>query len=255
MTLRNVGLVAHPPFDIRPCRGKTALGRFDVAAREGGATLVKWFRSVSGIRKIFRRISQNLFRCGIISLQHGQVQASQSHRSIRGNVGGNILQNFSAGSGIAVTKHFEVGKADLGTHEIRRDLQRAIVTGSSSRPVTHEKVIISGIENDAAVTRIEGHGAFEACNRFAPTSLPAIDASNVTVDLGVIGRTRRGDLELLKSCVVLLIPQIEARGKDLKPYALRPSLAISVELPPLGRALSPYAPDDRWSSPWKSRCS
>ena len=121
------------------------------------------------------------------------------------------MQNFSAGSGIAVSKHFEVSKADLGTHGIRRDLQRAIVTGSSGRPVTHEKVIVAGVESDAAVARIEGEGAFEAGNRFAPASLPAIDATNVSVDLGIIGRSRRGDLELLKSCVVILLAPIEAK--------------------------------------------
>jgi hypothetical protein len=122
------------------------------------------------------------------------------------------LQNFSARAGIAVTKHFEISKADLGRRVIRPDLQRAIVTGSSGRPVTHEKVIVAGEKSEVAVARIERQGAFEAGNRVAPASLPAIDATNIIVDLGIVGRSRRGDLELLKSCVVLLLPPIEAKA-------------------------------------------
>ena len=130
MTLCNVGIVAYPLFGIRPRRGKIALGRFDVAASEGGAALVKCFRRVSACRKSSNgEISQNLFRRGIISLQHGQVPARQIHASIGISAGRNGLQNFAAGSGIAVSNHFEVSKADLGIHEIRRNFQRAIVTG------------------------------------------------------------------------------------------------------------------------------
>ena len=121
------------------------------------------------------------------------------------------MQNVSAGSGIAVSKHFQVSKADLGIREVRRDLQRAIVSGSSGRPVTQKKVIVGGEPNDAGIARIEGQGAFEAGNRVAPASLPAIDATNIIVDLGTIGRSRCSELELLKSCVVFLFPPVEAK--------------------------------------------
>jgi hypothetical protein len=60
-------------------------------------------------------------------------------------------------------------------------------------------VIVAGEKSEVAVARIERQGAFEAGNRVAPASLPAIDATNIIVDLGIIGRSRRGDLELLKS--------------------------------------------------------
>ncbi len=121
------------------------------------------------------------------------------------------MQDFSAGSGIAVPKHFEISKADLGTRAIRRDFERAIVTGSSGRPVTQPKVIVAGEHSDVSVAGIEGQSAFEAFNRFAPTSLPPIDATNISVGLGIIRRSRRGDLELLKSCVVMLLSPIEAK--------------------------------------------
>jgi hypothetical protein len=174
MTLSNVGIVAHPLFDIRPRRGKITLGRFDVTAGEGDAALVKCFREVSGPKKTQRRFGHNLFRGGIVALQQGQVPARQSHVSIGIKAGRNVLQNFSARSEIAVSKHFEVSEADLGIRAIRRDFERAIVTGRSRRPVTQEKVIVAGDHSDVSVARIEGQGAFEACNRFAPASLPPI---------------------------------------------------------------------------------
>src|SRR5205814_9357254 len=114
-------------------------------------------------------------------------------------------------SGIAILNYYEISKGDLGSGA---DLQHASVRGNSGRPVTHEKVIVAGVESDFTVVRIEGQGALEAGHRFAPTPLPAIDACNVNVDLGVIGRSRRGDLEFLKSCVVLLIPPIEAKTQS-----------------------------------------
>ena len=65
------------------------------------------------------RIAQNLFRGGIIALQHGHVPARQSHRSIGIKAGWNVLQNASARGGIGVPKHFEVSKADLGRRRNR----------------------------------------------------------------------------------------------------------------------------------------
>src|SRR6266403_603328 len=94
---------------------------------------------------------------------------------------------------VTIAKHFKVSKANPGRHEIRLDRQGAIETGRSGGPVAQKKVIVGRLESDDAVARIEGPGAFEACNRFAPASLPAIDAANVIVDVGVIRRSRRGD--------------------------------------------------------------
>ena len=141
-------------------------------------------------------------------------------------------------AGLAFRNTSRRSKADPGRDGIGLDFQRASVTGSSGRPVTHKKVIVAGEVSDVGIARVEGESAFVAGHRFAPASLPPIDATDVIVDFGIIGRSRRGDLELLKSCVVLFLPN---RGKDLKPYGLRPRWAISVELPPPGRALSPSA--------------
>ena len=83
-------------------------------------------------------------------------------------------------------------------------------TGGSGRPVTHKKVIESGEKNHPYVPRIKGQSAVEAGHRFAPASLPSIDSTDVAVDLGIIGRSRRGDLELLERRVVILVSPIEA---------------------------------------------
>ena len=115
----------------------------------GGAALIKCFRVVKIIFQ--RKIGHNLFRGGIIPLQHGQVPALQGHVSFA--VGRNVLQEFAAGSGIAILNYFEISKVDLG---IGADLQHPIVRGGSGRPVTHEKVIVAGVESDFKVARIEG---------------------------------------------------------------------------------------------------
>ena len=141
MTLCRVGIVAHPLFGIRPRCGKVALGRFDVAASEGDAALVKCFREVSDARKIFqRRIGQNLFCGGIVALQHGQVPVRRSQQSVAIIGGGNVFQNFSTSRGIVVAEHFDVSKADLGISRIWCYPQCAVVARSRPSPITHKKV-------------------------------------------------------------------------------------------------------------------
>ena len=61
MTLCNVGIVAHPLFESWRRRGKIALGRFDVAASEGDAALVKCFRGVSAQGKSSNGESVKIF--------------------------------------------------------------------------------------------------------------------------------------------------------------------------------------------------
>ncbi len=139
--------------------------------------------------------------------------------SIRIKAGWNVLQNASARGGIGVPKHFEASKADPGRDGIGVDFQRVSITGSSGRPVPHIKVIVAGEMSDRGIARVEGESAFVAGYRFAPASLPPIDATNVIIDLGVIGRSRRGDLELLKSCVVILLAQIETKAEGHVSFA------------------------------------
>ena len=129
-----------------------------------------------------------------------------------GTMGGrNVLQNVSGRSQIAVPKHFQVSKVDLGTNCIRMELHHVSETGGRGRPVTHKKVIESGVKNHPYVPRIKGDSAVVAGHRFAPASLPSIDSTDVAGDLGIIGRSRRGDLELFERRVVILISQKEAK--------------------------------------------
>ena len=119
------------------------------------------------------------------------------------------MQNFSAGNGIAVTKHFEVSQSDLGI-TMGGIFQHAIETCDCAGPVTHKKVIVGGTKSDVEVARIEGQSAVEAGQRIVPASLAPIDAPDGFVDLGIIGQSRGGDLELMKSCVVFLLAQKKA---------------------------------------------
>ena len=87
-----------------------------------------------------------------------------------------------------------------------------IVTRDSAGPIAHEKVMIGGGVSEMNVARIERHGAFEACRRFAPASLSPVDAADVSMNSGIVRGNRRGDFELLKSCVVILFPLREAKS-------------------------------------------
>src|SRR5205809_941610 len=139
-------------------------------------------------REIFAmKIGQNLFRGGVIPLQHGQVPARPSHRSIGIKAGWNFLQDFSAGGGVAVSKHFLVSEADPGRSRIWRNLQRAIVTRSHADPIPHQKVIEGSMYNGKKITRIEVLGAIIGCERFTPPSLSAINPTDVPKNVWLIG--------------------------------------------------------------------
>src|SRR5215203_2099636 len=125
-------MIANPLLQSWYRRGKVALGGFDVAAGEGGTTLVKGgFRAISVLREIFQqRISQKLFRSGIVPLQHGEIPPRQASVSVK--LCRNLLQNFSASRGTAVSKDFQVSKLDFSAHGIRLDFENALETGSRS---------------------------------------------------------------------------------------------------------------------------
>jgi hypothetical protein len=57
-------------------------------------------------------------------------------------------------------------------------------------------VIVAGEVSDRGIARVEGERAFVAGYRIAPASLPTVDATNVIVDLGIVGKRRRGDLKV-----------------------------------------------------------
>ena len=142
MALRIVGIVAHPLFDSWPRRGKVALGRFDVAAGEGGAALVKCLRGVSGLGK-----SSNGDRSKSFPRWHNPAPAwpgpSAPKPLIHRDQG--WQECFAEFFCRRRDCRFETlrGKQGRSWHRrIRRDFQRAIVTGSSGRPVTHIKVIV-----------------------------------------------------------------------------------------------------------------
>jgi len=121
------------------------------------------------------------------------------------------LQNIPAGSGVIVLNNFEVSKSDLQIEVIGRDLQRALVTTGSGRPVPHKEVIDGGSESDVVVARIERKSAFEAGHCFAPASPPPVNATDESVDVGIIRRSRRGDLELFKKLRRTASPPIERK--------------------------------------------
>jgi hypothetical protein len=104
------GIVAHPPFEKWRRRGKVTLGRFDVAAGEGGPALIKCLRA---LQQFFSTvIRQNPFRGGIIPLQHGEVPTRRNWLMIWINRGRNALQNIAAGSEVIVLNNFPLQSGD-----------------------------------------------------------------------------------------------------------------------------------------------
>ncbi len=140
MVLRIVRIFAHPSFESWRRRGKVTLGQFDLAAGEGGPALVVRFWGIARLKLYDRQIVQNLFRGGIVALQHGHVPARQSHLSTRIKGGWNVFQNASARDGIAIPKQFDVSKLNFGINIIWRELQ------VSSRSLPAERGLTRSIQ-------------------------------------------------------------------------------------------------------------
>src|SRR4051812_32258831 len=151
-----LNVVANPFFYSGSGFGEIALGRCVFATGQVNATEEKRFRGPTRPREtVHRKIGHNLFRDRIIPLHHGQVPAGGRYQSIGIKTRGDVLQNLSASSRIAVSKHLEVSKADLGLSRIGCDFKGAVVRSGGTGPITHHQVIVGCHYHGSLITRIE----------------------------------------------------------------------------------------------------